>query len=593
MKRFVLFIVAASVYLFSPVARGQILFVASLDSSQETPPTRSQGQGTAWAVLGADLTTLTYSVTYAHLDTTFTAGHFHVGAPGVAGPVAFLLTFSGNTSTGTWLSVPDSIVRALLQGRLYVNIHSLLNPAGEIRGQFRMVSAPGFSMSLSPLQETPPTGTGSTGTGWAWLDSTGHVQYRVTIAGLSDSLTGAHFHLGAAGVAGPVVHPVSFTDSTSQDSAVMFADSLLVAMLKGRIYFNVHSKSHPGGEIRGQLIQANGIRFTASIDGSQEAPPNSSKGQATLWATLSEDLSSLSYRATYAHLDSTFTAAHLHISPAGAVVHPISFSGNTSDGSWDNIPDSLLLALVKGNIYMNIHSIAHPAGEIRGFVKVAQGVEFTISMDAGEETPPTGTSAEGTGWAVLDSSGVMLSYRATIAGLSSSLTAAHFHDAPPGVSGAVVDPVAFTDSTTQGEWTGFPDNILTDLLKGDIYLNVHSTSHPGGEIRGNLMYGSLQATGIEPVSGDAVPRTYKLEQNFPNPFNPSTEIQFQLDRTAHVSLIVYNILGQKVSTLVNQEEQAGVYRVMFDASGLSSGVYFYRLATDDGLVATKDMILVK
>jgi hypothetical protein len=56
---------------------------------------------------------------------------------------------------------------------------------------------------------------------------------------------------------------------------------------------------------------------------------------------------------------------------------------------------------------------------------------------------------------------------------------------------------------------------------------------------------------------------------------------------------VYNILGQKVSTLVNQEEQAGVYRVMFDASGLSSGVYFYRLATDDGLVATKDMILVK
>jgi len=592
MKRVVWFVAAAVLYL-SPVANGQVLFVASMDSSQEASPTHSQAQGSAWAILGADLSTLTYSVTFAHLDSTFTAGHFHVGAPGVSGPVVFPLTFSGNTATGTWSSVPDSIVRALMQGRLYVNVHSRTYPGGEIRGQFQVISGAGFSISLSSSQETPPTGTGGTGTGWAWLDSTGHVRYRVTIAGLSDTLTGAHFHTGAPGVSGPVVHPVSFNDSTSQDSAVTFADSLLIRMLKGGMYFNVHTKAHPGGEIRGQLIQANSIRFAAGLDGSQESPSNSSKGQATAWGVLSQDLSSLSYRVTYAHLDSTFTASHFHLSPEGAVVHPISFSGNTSEGSWNSIPDTLLLALIKGKIYLNIHSVAHPAGEIRGFFNVAQGVEFTFGMDASQETPPTGTNAIGTGWAVLDSSGARLSYRATIAGLSSALTAAHFHSGSPGVSGPVIQGVSFTDSTTQGAWTGFAETNLTNLLKGDIYMNVHSQTHPGGEIRGNLLYSQPLTTGIEPVAGASVPASFRLEQNYPNPFNPSTTIEFQISQASRVSLKVFNLLGQEVATLVDDAKQAGVYRVTFDAGTLSSGVYFYRLATNNGLIASRKMLLIK
>ena len=68
-------------------ARAQILFVASLDGSQETPPNTNHAKGTAWAVLSADMTTLTYGVTYAGLSAPFTASHFHVGVPGVPGPV--------------------------------------------------------------------------------------------------------------------------------------------------------------------------------------------------------------------------------------------------------------------------------------------------------------------------------------------------------------------------------------------------------------------------------------------------------------------------------------------------------------------------
>jgi hypothetical protein len=593
MKRHLWIAAVAVLLLLSPRAKGQILFVASLDSSQETPHTNSRAQGTAWLVLGADLSSAAYSVTYAHLDTTFTAGHFHVAPSGVAGPVVFPLTFTGNTASGTWSSVPDTVVRALLQERLYVNIHSRQYPGGEMRGQFRMVSGAGFTISMSDSQETPSTGSGATGTGWAWLDTTGNVRYRVTVAGLSDTLTGAHFHAAAAGVAGPVIHPVSFTDSTSQDSSAVFADADLMKMLKGGVYFNVHTKAHPGGEIRGQLMQANGMIFSAFLDGSQENPPNTSKGQATAWAKLNADLSSLTYRVTYAQLDTTFTASHFHRAPSGAVVQPITFSGNTSEGTWNNIPDSLLLALVKGNLYLNIHSIAHPGGEIRGFVKPARGVEFTISMDASQETPSTGTAGTGTGWAVLDNAGTEISYRATVAGLSDALTAAHFHSAPPGTSGPVVQGVSFADSTTQGAWTGFIPNTISDLLAGNLYLNVHTKAHPGGEIRGQLLYRQPVSTGVEPVAGNGTPVSFRLEQNYPNPFNPTTAIEFQLERASRVSLIVFNVLGQEVSTLVNDVKQAGVYRVTFDASKLSSGVYFYRLATDNGMVASKKMVLLK
>lgn len=595
MKRLLWIAAAAALFLLSPGARGQILFVASLDSSGESPHTNSRAQGTAWLLLSADLSSATYSVTYAQLDTTFTAGHFHVAPPGVSGPVVHPLTFTGNTASGTWSSIPDSIVRALVQGRLYANVHSRLYPAGEIRGQFTMASSPAFSIALSSDQEVPALGTGATGTGWAAIDTAGKVQYRVTIAGLSDSLTGSHFHVGPPGVAGRVVHPVSFTDSTSQDTAVVLDDSVLVRMLKGEVYFNVHSKSHTGGELRGQVTLASDIRFTACADGLWEEPQNRNTiATGAAWARLNQDLSSLAYRVTYNDLDSTFTASHFHVLPSGAVVHPIDFNNsNTVEASWDNFPDTLLPALIRGKIYVNVHSAKYPAGEIRGYLRVAQGMEFTISLDANQETPATGTGATGTGWAVLDSLGARLFYHVTVAGLSDTLTAAHFHTAPPGVSGPVVQPVSFLNSTSQSTWSGFPDSILASLLAGNIYFNVHTKAHRAGEIRGNLLYRQPVSNGIEPVAGSGTPTSFRLEQNYPNPFNPATAIEFQLDRASRVSLKVFNLLGQEVATLVNDVKQAGVYRVTFDAGRLSSGVYFYRLAADNGLVASRKMLLLK
>jgi len=98
-------------------------------------------------------------------------------------------------------------------------------------------------------------------------------------------------------------------------------------------------------------------------------------------------------------------------------------------------------------------------------------------------------------------------------------------------------------------------------------------------------------TGVEKVDHQ-VPGDYELSDNYPNPFNPSTKINFALPSQGMVSLKVFNVLGQEVRSLVNEELNAGSYTYDFDASNLSSGIYFYTLSTNNFSV-TKKMMLMK
>ncbi len=91
---------------------------------------------------------------------------------------------------------------------------------------------------------------------------------------------------------------------------------------------------------------------------------------------------------------------------------------------------------------------------------------------------------------------------------------------------------------------------------------------------------------------DETPEQISLEQNYPNPFNPVTIITFEMPVNDHVRLEVFDVLGQRISTLINEQISAGQHQVQFDASDLNSGVYFYRLETDT-FVETRKMMLVK
>jgi hypothetical protein len=106
-----------------------------------------------------------------------------------------------------------------------------------------------------------------------------------------------------------------------------------------------------------------------------------------------------------------------------------------------------------------------------------------------------------------------------------------------------------------------------------------------------LNYSGILLTGVEQVSNET-PERFELRQNYPNPFNPTTTIEFQIAKPGSVSLTVFNILGKEIATVVHENLPAGVYKKNFDASGLASGVYLYKLQAGN-FSETRKMIVTK
>jgi len=159
-----------------------------------------------------------------------------------------------------------------------------------------------------------------------------------------------------------------------------------------------------------------------------------------------------------------------------------------------------------------------------------------------------------------------------------------------------------------------------DFIAADFYVNrddkylyaFGDTIWPGEEvnnIRGLFTYsfGSFkisvrnqndwgEAVGINP-DFNAVPLSYQLKQNYPNPFNPETKIYFEIPKSHDVAIVIYNVLGQKVRTLVKENFQAGQHIVNWNGqndygSAVSTGVYFYRIKAGD-FIDSKKMVLVR
>jgi hypothetical protein len=113
-----------------------------------------------------------------------------------------------------------------------------------------------------------------------------------------------------------------------------------------------------------------------------------------------------------------------------------------------------------------------------------------------------------------------------------------------------------------------------------------------GNYTNSLYFNQENLTTSVQQYGSQIPEKYTLEQNYPNPFNPTTMIRFNLPEQSHVSLKVFNSIGQEISSLHNGTLAAGTHEINFDASKLSSGIYFYQIHTQS-FTSTKKMILMK
>jgi len=174
-------------------------------------------------------------------------------------------------------------------------------------------------------------------------------------------------------------------------------------------------------------------------------------------------------------------------------------------------------------------------------------------------------------------------------------------------------PVITTDSglvatlyfTVDG---GAPDTtVLIDSVYQDTQFEQFSTTFHqwrrveladetgGSALQPSFSPGSVeicQSTDVVDNANDLLPSAFELVQNFPNPFNPTTTISFTLPKKANVRLVVFNVLGQSVATLVNGEMPAGAHEVVWDADESPTGVYFYRLSAEKESI-TRKMLLLK
>ena len=385
-----------------------------------------------------------------------------------------------------------------------VHDQAIINAQVNLEGVNTPASATHFTASLTSNQENPPKPGNGVGTGAFVLDAQG-LHYWITVSGLSTTLSAAHFHNAPTGQNGGVVREITFNGTsasgvwTSTNSQPL-TPALIQEIIAGNVYVNVHTPNHPSGEIRGQVQLSSGIRLVADLTGQQENPPLTSNGRGTGVFVWNAD--GLHYWLTVNGLSGTINAAHFHNAPTGqngGVVREITFNGNSASGVWtrsDSRPltPELLNAILAGNIYVNVHTAQNPSGEIRGQVTMQPGIGFIASLDGTQENPPISGSGQGTGVFILNSSG--LHYWVTVAGLTGTVNAAHFHNAPTGQNGGVVQEIAFTGTTAIGTWAS--ESVQVErLLAGNLYVNVHTSANPSGEIRGQVVLPNPGTSGLE------------------------------------------------------------------------------------------------
>jgi hypothetical protein len=129
----------------------------------------------------------------------------------------------------------------------------------------------------------------------------------------------------------------------------------------------------------------------------------------------------------------------------------------------------------------------------------------------------------------------------------------------------------------------------TEFLRAVSFTDANTGTAVG--LLGTILRTSGGTTSVEEITNE-IPTNYFLSQNYPNPFNPSTNIEYSIPSESFVELKVYDVLGNEIASLVNEQQQAGVYRADFTADNLPSGMYFARITANEFTQVVK-MILLK
>ncbi len=439
---------------------------------------------------------------------------------------------------------------------------------------------------FSSDKEVPPNDDGGDGVAiFRFNPTTSSLEYRISVTFQgSDTITVAHFHTGNEGVSGPPIHDIPFAPGslTAAGTWENISAQDLQTLGNAGMYVNVHTKRHPNGQIRAQVVPLPNL-LSEGMTPQRETPPvtgSSGSGTCSMWLDIPNHR--VTYHLEWDSLTGPPTAAHFHRGApgvAGPVAFPIALPGGagtsgTLDGVADGISDADITALRSGMIYVNVHTSANPTGEIRGQMLTSE--VFTAAISPANSAPPvTGSNMMGTGFVLVRGNGVVSSYNVVSSG-TGPITMGHIHRGAIGENGPVIVPfIGFGDL-----WgTLGPDILLSQpawdsMRAGNMYVNFHTQANPNGEARGQLVPAAANLTPLAAVPADDPSGAVSALTAWYDP--AAAGIRFRTtfahpERGATVTL--YSTLGDRIAS-------ADVERGIISAGTLANGMYLVQLVAD-------------
>jgi CHRD domain len=234
--------------------------------------------------------------------------------------------------------------------------------------------------------------------------------------------------------------------------------------------------------------------FTGNLSSSQEVPPNASTATGFGRVTLNDAETQITATFYWSGLSANATAGHIHTGAAGTNggvsfnMLPAAATSGSVVGATFSVTATQVADLKAGNMYFNIHTSTNPGGEIRGQITVDS--PFLSFMSPNQENPATNApNARGNGAISLNAAGTQAIVTMNWTGLTGNATVGHIHSARAGVNGPVVcnlSPPTFAAGSVVDFLCTFSPAQVTSLKTAQLYLNLHTSANPGGEIRGQI-----------------------------------------------------------------------------------------------------------
>lgn len=528
----------------------QQTYTAKLTGYQETAPVLTEASGNITATLTGNV--LVVSGQFQNLSgpvapIAVTGTHIHTGLTGQDGGVELSLvptlaldslsgTFQGLTNTFT---LTTAQLVALQQRGLYVNIHTMTHPQGEIRGQLlpEQSNTRYYMAELTGSSEFPVVYT--SGGGKVLVEQNGN---QITLTGSFNGLEGdfdatigggVHLHLGLPGQNGGIEIPLQATVDATMKSGVFLSDSNTyilttnqrIALEKRNLYINIHTTLHPSGEIRGQVMGLAQAIFRAHLSGAQAVPSTQSSARGQLVAEL--DGSNLVVIGAFRALDSDYDpgiGAHFHQAMAGrtgGVELPLNTqtTANLREGQYladsntFNLTGSQVEALIARALYANIHTVDHPSGEIRGQMVPMKQMYFVADISGAQTIPHVNTQSRGRLLLEVQNETVVTTGSFTNLGSDLDLSIAngvHLHSGQVGQTGSILQGLnAMTAiSLEQGIFMAHENTYsltaadIAAFRAREVYVNVHTLDHASGAARGQVA-AEAEAYYYAPLSASA------------------------------------------------------------------------------------------